>query len=130
MLICVVSIATMTVHMLGYATNPSKYSMSPTVFREYENTFRLLKLRETASLSHLYREVKRLTNIDWYLSEQERRDLARADEIIDQYGNDAVQPHSRRSNSSTRCSIMTRSSRRERVGKQVSQNWPTTRSTS
>lgn len=53
---------------------------------------RLLDIRDRASLSHLYSELKDLTNIEWYLSEQERRDLAQLDEVIDQYGQEAVQP--------------------------------------
>ncbi|SDF96453.1 UvrD-helicase domain-containing protein [Halorientalis regularis] len=52
----------------------------------------LLDVRDTASLSHLYAELKDVTNVEWYLSEQERRDLAHLDEIVDQYGTDAVQP--------------------------------------
>jgi DNA helicase-2/ATP-dependent DNA helicase PcrA len=52
----------------------------------------LLSLRESASLSHLYRELKDLTDIEWYLTEQERRDLSQLDDVIDQYGDGAVQP--------------------------------------
>ncbi len=52
----------------------------------------LLDVRDRASLSHLYSELKDATNIEWYLSEQERRDLEQLDEIIDQYGQSAVQP--------------------------------------
>ncbi|UPV77143.1 ATP-dependent helicase (plasmid) [Halorussus limi] len=52
----------------------------------------LLELRETASLAHLYRELKDLTNVEWYLSEQERRDLTQVEEVIEQYGDGAVQP--------------------------------------
>ena len=52
----------------------------------------LLEIRDRASLSHLYSELKDVTNIEWYLSEQERRDLEQLDEVIDQYGHTAVQP--------------------------------------
>ena len=52
----------------------------------------LLELRDTASLSHLYRELTDRTNIEWYLSEQERRDLAQLEDVIEQYGDSAVQP--------------------------------------
>jgi len=52
----------------------------------------LLDLRDSASLSHLYRELTALTNIEWYLSEQERRDLAQLEDVIEQYGDSAVQP--------------------------------------
>ena len=52
----------------------------------------LLDIRERASLGHLYRELKEVTDIEWYLSEQERRDLAQLDDVIEQYGDDAVQP--------------------------------------
>ncbi|WP_338739433.1 ATP-dependent DNA helicase [Haloplanus salilacus] len=52
----------------------------------------LLEIRDRASLSHLFSELKDVTNIEWYLSEQERRDLEQLDEVIDQYGHTAVQP--------------------------------------
>jgi len=57
-----------------------------------EHVAELLKVRETASLEHLYRRLKELTNVEWYLSEQERRDLSQLDDVIDGYGDDAVQP--------------------------------------
>lgn len=57
-----------------------------------EHAAELLALRDSASLSHLYRELKDVTNIEWYLSEQERRDLAQLDDVIEQYGDSAVQP--------------------------------------
>ncbi|WP_276282623.1 ATP-dependent helicase [Halorussus caseinilyticus] len=52
----------------------------------------LLELRETVSLSRLYRELKDITNVEWYLSERERRDLTRVEEVVEQYGDGAVQP--------------------------------------
>ncbi|AXG07591.1 ATP-dependent helicase [Haloplanus rubicundus] len=52
----------------------------------------LLGIRDSASLSHLYRELTDITNIEWYLSEQERRDLAQLEDVIEQYGDSAVQP--------------------------------------
>ncbi|MDB9233764.1 ATP-dependent helicase [Halorubrum ezzemoulense] len=58
--------------------------------REHVN--KLLDIKESASLSRLYRELKSCTNIEWYLSEQERRDLAQLDDVIEQYGDSAVQP--------------------------------------
>jgi DNA helicase-2/ATP-dependent DNA helicase PcrA len=57
-----------------------------------QHATQLLEMRDRASLSHLYTELKDVTNIEWYLSEQERRDLEHLDEIIDQYGQSAVQP--------------------------------------
>ena len=57
-----------------------------------EHVAELLELRETASLAHLYRRLKELTHIEWYLSEQERRDLSQLDDVIEGYGDDAVQP--------------------------------------
>jgi DNA helicase-2/ATP-dependent DNA helicase PcrA len=53
---------------------------------------RLLDLRDTASLARLYQELKDETNIEWYLSEQDRRNLAQLDDVIEQFGDDAVQP--------------------------------------
>jgi len=57
-----------------------------------EHATELLELRDSASLSHLYRELTDITNIEWYLSEQERRDLAQLEDVIEQYGDSAVQP--------------------------------------
>ena len=57
-----------------------------------QHATQLLEIRNRASLSHLYSELKDVTNIEWYLSEQERRDLEQLDEVIDQYGHTAVQP--------------------------------------
>ena len=57
-----------------------------------EHVTNLLEIKESASLSHLYRELKSRTNIKWYLSEQERRDLAQLHDVIEQYGDSAVQP--------------------------------------
>ena len=57
-----------------------------------EHVTELLELRDSSSLSHLYRELTELTNIEWYLSEQERRDLTQLADVIEQYGDSAVQP--------------------------------------
>mgnify|MGYP000050089694 FL=1 len=57
-----------------------------------EHVTELLELQDSASLSRLYRELKEITNIEWYLSEQERRDLAQLDDVVEQYGDSAVQP--------------------------------------
>jgi len=57
-----------------------------------EHVTELLDIRDSASLSHLYRELTDITNIEWYLSEQERRDLAQLEDVIEQYGDSAAQP--------------------------------------
>ncbi|WP_318571257.1 ATP-dependent DNA helicase [Salinigranum marinum] len=57
-----------------------------------EHAVELLTTRETDSLGRLYRRFKDVTNIEWYLSEQERRDLAQLDGVVEQYGDSAVQP--------------------------------------
>ncbi|WP_053948150.1 ATP-dependent helicase [Halolamina sediminis] len=57
-----------------------------------EHVTELLELRNSASLSHLYRELSDITNIEWYLTEQERRDLAQLEDVIEQYGDSTVQP--------------------------------------
>ena len=57
-----------------------------------EHVTELLAIRDSASLSHLYRELTNRTNIEWYLSEQERRDLTRLEDVIERYGDSAVQP--------------------------------------
>ncbi len=57
-----------------------------------EHAVELLNIRDSASLSHLYRELTDRTNIEWYLSEQERRDLSQLEDVIEQYGDSAVQP--------------------------------------
>jgi DNA helicase-2/ATP-dependent DNA helicase PcrA len=62
------------------------------VAKAREHVTALLAIRDAASLSHLYRELTDITNIEWYLSEQERRDLAQLEDVIEQYGDSAVQP--------------------------------------
>jgi len=57
-----------------------------------EHISHLLELRRDASLAHLYRELKTETNIAWYLSEQDRRSLQELEEVIDEFGDDTVQP--------------------------------------
>ena len=52
----------------------------------------LLELRGNTSLAHLYRELKSETNIEWYLSEQDRRSLQQLEEVVDEFGDDVVQP--------------------------------------
>ncbi len=52
----------------------------------------LLDLRETASLERLYRELKETTDIEWYLSEQDRQSLTQLEDAIEQFGDDAVKP--------------------------------------
>ncbi|AHZ24671.1 ATP-dependent exonuclease V beta subunit, helicase and exonuclease domain-containing [Haloferax mediterranei ATCC 33500] len=46
----------------------------------------------SASLSHLYRELKDLTNSEWCLSDQELRDLAQLEDVIERYSGNTVQP--------------------------------------
>ena len=53
---------------------------------------KLLDLRDRVSLGRLYRELKEVTRVEWYLSEQERRDLTQLDDIVGEYGDDTVQP--------------------------------------
>jgi DNA helicase-2/ATP-dependent DNA helicase PcrA len=62
------------------------------VAKAREHVTELLDLRDSASLSRLYRELTDITDIEWYLSEQERRDLAQLEEVVEQYGDSAVQP--------------------------------------
>ena len=52
----------------------------------------LLDLRGRVSLGRLYRKIKDITDIEWYLSEQERRNLVSLDGVIEEYGDGAVQP--------------------------------------
>ncbi|MDS0284077.1 ATP-dependent helicase [Haloarcula onubensis] len=52
----------------------------------------LLELRDSASLARLYRELKEVTDIEWYLSEQDRRSLDQLEDVIEQFGDDTVQP--------------------------------------
>jgi superfamily I DNA/RNA helicase len=58
-----------------------------------EDIEHLLDLRDRVSLGRLYRELKEVTRVEWYLSEQERRDLTQLDDFVGEYGDDAVQPH-------------------------------------
>jgi len=73
-------------------TPPGEFEEPDRVAEAREHVNKLLDIKESASQSHLYRELKSCTNIEWYLSEQERRDLAQLDDVIEQYGDSAVQP--------------------------------------
>mgnify|MGYP000038154750 CR=1 FL=1 len=70
----------------------SEFEEPDRVAEAREHVTALLEIRDSASLSHLYRELTDRTNIEWYLSEQERRDLAQLEDVIEQYGDSAVQP--------------------------------------
>ncbi|WP_435348530.1 ATP-dependent helicase [Haloarchaeobius sp. HRN-SO-5] len=48
--------------------------------------------RDTYSLSRLYQELKSTMRIEWFLSEQERRDLRALDEVVSAFEDGAVQP--------------------------------------
>ena len=74
------------------ATPLDEFEEPDRVAEAREHATELLTLRDSASLSHLYRELMELTNIEWYLSEQERRDLTQLENVIEQYGDSAVQP--------------------------------------
>lgn len=52
----------------------------------------LLDVRDRYSVGRLYRELKELTDIEWYLSERERGDLKRLDRFVAGYGDQAFQP--------------------------------------
>jgi len=52
----------------------------------------LLELKERVSIARLYRELKERTNIEWYLSEQEQRDLKQVESFITDFGDGPVQP--------------------------------------
>jgi DNA helicase-2/ATP-dependent DNA helicase PcrA len=74
-------------------------SLSGDRFREPERVERarddldhLLELRDTHSLTRLYRKLKDRTSIEWFCSEQERRDLSQLDELVASFDDGAVQP--------------------------------------
>lgn len=48
--------------------------------------------RESLSVTGLYRELKSTLRIEWFLSEQERRDLRALDDIVSSFESGAVQP--------------------------------------
>ncbi|WP_440991577.1 ATP-dependent helicase [Haloarchaeobius baliensis] len=48
--------------------------------------------RDTYSLSRLYQELKSTMRIEWFLSEQERRDLRALDEVVSSFEEGAVEP--------------------------------------
>jgi DNA helicase-2/ATP-dependent DNA helicase PcrA len=79
--------------LAGLLETPIKRFDEPGRVQEVrDDTRALLEKRDRVSLSHLYRDLKYRTNIEWYLSEQERRDLAQLDDVVAQYADDAVQP--------------------------------------
>jgi len=56
------------------------------VQRAREDFQALRAKREIYSVARLFRELKEQTNIDWYLSPQERRDLRTLESLIDSFG--------------------------------------------
>lgn len=62
------------------------------VRRAREDFQALCAKREIYSVARLFRELKEQTNIHWYLSPQERRDLRTLESLIDSFGEGALQP--------------------------------------
>ena len=62
------------------------------VERARQDISHLLEKKETYPITRLYREIKDVTNIDWYLSDQDRRDLRNVENVISDFGEGAVQP--------------------------------------
>ena len=57
-----------------------------------EDVEALLDMKARVSIARLYRELKERTNIEWYLSEQEQRDLKQVEGFITDFGDGPVQP--------------------------------------
>ena len=57
-----------------------------------EDVEALLELKERVSVARLYRELTERTNIEWYLSKQEQRDLKQVEGFITDFGDGPVQP--------------------------------------
>jgi DNA helicase-2/ATP-dependent DNA helicase PcrA len=62
------------------------------VERARDDLSQLLEKKETYPITRLYREIKDVTNISWYLSDQDRRDLRNVENVISDFGEGAVQP--------------------------------------
>jgi DNA helicase-2/ATP-dependent DNA helicase PcrA len=71
---------------------PEEFNEPERVTEAREDIEHLLDLRDKVSLGYLYREMKQVTNVEWYLSEQDRRNLTQLDDVVDEYGDGAVQP--------------------------------------
>jgi DNA helicase-2/ATP-dependent DNA helicase PcrA len=56
----------------------------------HEHLTELLSRRETHSLSQLYAAIKRITNIEWFLTENERNELRYLDDVIEQYAEEPI----------------------------------------
>ena len=72
--------------------NPNDFEASNRVAEARDDLTTLLALRDRYSVARLYRELKRRTNIMWYLSDQERRDLWALDRFVAGFGDDDLQP--------------------------------------
>ena len=76
-----------------FVSMPAEQFREPERVEEAREDFRqLLDRRDTYSLTRLYRELKDVTSIEWFLSEQERRDLAQLDELIASFDDGAIEP--------------------------------------
>ncbi|MWG34538.1 ATP-dependent helicase [Halomarina oriensis] len=74
------------------STPPERFREPERVEAARDDFTQLLDLRDTYSLTRLYRELKDVTSVEWFLSEQERRDLAQLDELIASFDDGAIEP--------------------------------------
>ncbi|MEF8913385.1 ATP-dependent helicase [Natronomonas sp.] len=72
--------------------DPSAYEEPERVERSAADLTHLWSQRDTYSLTRLYRELKDRLDLEWFLSEQERRDLRQLDDLIDSFEDGTVEP--------------------------------------
>jgi ATP-dependent exoDNAse (exonuclease V) beta subunit len=71
--------------------NPSEFSVPSKIHRVISDIAFLQKARKTNSLSGFYEKFLDRTKIKWYLSEEEREDLAQLENKIEGYDDEGIQ---------------------------------------
>lgn len=71
---------------------PSDCAEPERVERAATDLSELWSQRDTYSLTRLYRELMDQLNLEWFLSEQERRDLHQLEDLIDDFEDGTVEP--------------------------------------
>lgn len=72
--------------------DPAAYDEPDRVERAATDVTELWAQRDTLSLTRLYHEYKERLNLEWYLSEQERRDLDQLEDLIAGFEDGNVEP--------------------------------------
>ena len=74
------------------SADPAAFEAADRIAEAQADLAALLAVRDRYSVARLYRELKARTNIEWYLTDRERRDLQALDRFVAGYGEEDIQP--------------------------------------